>query len=73
MVNEPRKLGHVKVNELIQVMYCDRVELRGISSCCEVLQIFTEAVGPERSESRKDDPCCGRQANLVRQEAHDRN
>lgn len=66
MVNEPRKLGHVKVNKLIQVMYCDRVELRGIGSCREVLQIFAEAVEPERSESGKDDLCCGRQANLVR-------
>ena len=53
MVNEPRKLGHVKVNKLIQVMYCDRVELRGIGSCREVLQIFAEAVEPERSVSTK--------------------
>ena len=66
VIDEPRKLGHVKVNKLIQVTYCDCGELRGVDLYHEVLQILMDTMEPEGGESWKDDPCCGRQANLVR-------
>ena len=66
VINGPRKLGHVKVDKLIQVKYWDQVELRGVNLCRKVLQILANTVKEKGYESQKDGTCCGRQTDLVR-------
>ena len=60
MIDELPKLGDFKVNELIKVIYGDRVESRGVDLCHEVLQILANTAELEGSESGKDSPCYGR-------------
>ena len=65
-VHEHGELSNLKVIELIQVGYVDPVQLRGVNSGNEVLQILASTFEFNVGEREKDGPCHGRQVYSIR-------